>query len=399
MVSISGPETVVEGTMASYEVRLTGGAGSAPIDVTYTVTGAAIEGVDYTELSEKKVQIGASSATNTITFATITIMITDDGVEEVPETLVVTLTDATTDKGTVILGDPKVATSLIRAIGTKTVRVEAGSAAEGEAVTLVVSLRNEGGETTTATGDVTLAYSTADGSAAAGQDYTAASGAMLVIPTGESTRTITVRTMEDDREEENETFTVRLTLVDGPDDVALEMSSATGTITDDEGLTLAVEKQQVTVVEGSDATFAVTLAGGSGSADVLLRYKVEGTAKSGDDYEPPSRLLAIPAGQQAGAITIRTLTDDVLEGNETITVSLTDVDTVGTITLPTDGTQMDTTTLRDSGDTVIVSVADASPVTEDDAAVFTVSLTGKVASNLGSGLFDYHWQRRGERLC
>ena len=70
------------------------------------------------------------------------------------------------------------------------------------------------------TAAVTVAYTTADGTATAGFDYTAVAGTLTLQP-GATQRTLAVPVVDDSEEEESETFTVRLrdprnaTLADG----------------------------------------------------------------------------------------------------------------------------------------------------------------------------------------
>ena len=112
-----------------------------------------------------------------------------------------------------------------------------------------------------ASDDVTIAYATTDGSASAGKDYTATSGA-LNLESGASadTKTVTVETKPDSLFEGIEKFNLTLRLVSAPDDVTLEKRSVSGTINDNDALTVSVEAVQDAVVEGSVATFQVTLA-------------------------------------------------------------------------------------------------------------------------------------------
>ena len=73
---------------------------------------------------------------------------------------------------------------------------------------------------------LTVDYATADGSAHAGDDYTAASGT-LTFQTGESAQTITVAVLDDAHNEGEETLTLTLSNVSGG---VLTDSEATGTI-------------------------------------------------------------------------------------------------------------------------------------------------------------------------
>ena len=108
--------------------------------------------------------------------------------------------------------------------------VAGGAAAEG-AGTQNFTVRLDRG----ATGTVTVSYATADGTATAGSDYTAASGT-LTFAAGESARTVSVALLDDDADEEDETFTLTLTR---PSGAALADATATGTIWDDDVATPA----------------------------------------------------------------------------------------------------------------------------------------------------------------
>ena len=96
-------------------------------------------------------------------------------------------------------------------------KVEEGA---GAAVVFTVSLARA------ATQAVTVDYATADGTATAGQDYTAASGT-LSFAAGESSKTVSVAVLDDAHDEGEETFVLRLSNASG---AWLEDSEATGTI-------------------------------------------------------------------------------------------------------------------------------------------------------------------------
>ena len=79
---------------------------------------------------------------------------------------------------------------------------------------------------------VTVDYATADGSATAGEDYTAASGTLTFAP-GETSKTVAVPVLDDAVDEGEETFT--LTLSD-PSGAELADAEAVGTITNSDPL-------------------------------------------------------------------------------------------------------------------------------------------------------------------
>ena len=79
---------------------------------------------------------------------------------------------------------------------------------------------------------VTVHYATADGTATAGSDYTAASDTLLTFNPGETSKTVTVQVNGDMTVEANETFFVNLTNASGG---TIVDGQGQGTITDDDG--------------------------------------------------------------------------------------------------------------------------------------------------------------------
>ncbi len=77
---------------------------------------------------------------------------------------------------------------------------------------------------------VSVAYATADGTATAGSDYTAANGT-LVFAAGETSKTVAVAVTGDTAGEPDETFTLTLSK---PVNATLGQSTATGTVTNDD---------------------------------------------------------------------------------------------------------------------------------------------------------------------
>ena len=86
---------------------------------------------------------------------------------------------------------------------------------------------------------------------------------------------------------------------------------------------MSVTADQTSVNEGETATFTVTLPEDSTStAEVVVNYEVGGSATGGEDYTEPSQTLAIAAGAASGTISIVTLEDQILESDQTVTVTL-----------------------------------------------------------------------------
>ena len=175
-----------------------------------------------------------------------------------------------------------------------------------------------------AAGPVTVAYSTADGTAASGSDYLAANG-NLTFAAGETSKTITVKVKGDRAAEGNETFTVRLANAGG---ATIADGSATGTLTnDDAAATLpALSVGDVSLREGNSGTaelmFVVTL-DKAATGPVTVNYATaNGTATAGSDYAPLTGKLTFAAGETSKMVHVVVNGDTVLEANETFSLTL-----------------------------------------------------------------------------
>ena len=107
-------------------------------------------------------------------------------------------------------------------------------AAEGAAATFTAVLSG------VVSSPVTLHWSTSDGTAAAGADYTAASGTLTFPANSTARQILSVTTLGDALAEGDETFAVTLTDSGLPAGVSLGTASATGTILDEDELRASV---------------------------------------------------------------------------------------------------------------------------------------------------------------
>ena len=168
---------------------------------------------------------------------------------------------------------------------------------------------------------VTVAYTTADGTATAGSDYTGQSGVVTFNP-GTTTQTIDVIVQSDMLDEANETFFVDLS---GATNATIGDAHGTGTITDDDA-TPVLSINSVVVPEGdggtTDAVFTVRLSEASGRTVTVNYSAVSGTATSGSDYQATAGNLSFAPGQTEKTITVPVIGDARDEDDETYTVKL-----------------------------------------------------------------------------
>ena len=198
--------TVLEGNSATFVVDL-GGTSSTSVEVDYTVMGsgnpAAGEG-DFTP-EKGKLTIPAGRSTGTIEIEAV-----DDDILEPDETLQVMLTGAAPGNVVTVDQDPNdnSATTVIGASDSPAkVSVADVTVDEGETAMIEVKLSRMVSSPVTVTYDLDPTPST---------DYSAGSPERLVFEPGDTAKTIEVRTTPDTLAEDEETFTVTLSLTSPP---------------------------------------------------------------------------------------------------------------------------------------------------------------------------------------
>ena len=195
-----------------------------------------------------------------------------------------------------------------------TIIVDSPSVAENAgSLTFTVTLGTPGPDT------VEFEYETADGSATAGDDYTAKSGTLTFRPGESATQTVRVPISNDSLHELAETFTLRIS---GQQNAFV--TSGTGTILDDDGApTLSVSdiRADEDNTDG-EIEFTVTLSGAS-AQQVTVDYRTaDGTATAPDDYTAETGSLTFEPGDQEMKIPVTIYDDSAYEGNETLTLTL-----------------------------------------------------------------------------
>ena len=210
-------------------------------------------------------------------------------------------------------------------------------------------------------GNVTVDWETVDGTATAGEDYTAASGTVTFSP-GDSLKTISVRTLNDNGDEPNEDFNVRL--VNGSASGAMLPPAAQGreqtaTIRDNDPrprVTLSLSPPSISEQGGTSRVTAELDRFSASETTVTISVTPQGQADAGDYTLSSNRVLTIPAGetQSTGTVTIDAVDNDDLEGNKTLTVSGSAANAVG-IAGPGDVAL----TVRDNEQSLQLSIADA----------------------------------------
>ena len=203
-----------------------------------------------------------------------------------------------------------------------------------------------------ASGQVTVDWATADGTARAGTDYTAGSGS-LTFNAGDSSKTVSVSVTGDDVDEPDETFTVTLSSASGAD---ISDGTATGTIRDDDDeptVTLVLSSNSITEVNQQSTVTATLDHPSSEETTVTVSVAPVSPAVAGDYTLSTNRELTIAAGSttSTGTVTITSVNNTVDAPHKTVTVSATATNSLG-VTAPDDVTL----TIRDNDATPTVTL-------------------------------------------
>lgn len=173
---------------------------------------------------------------------------------------------------------------------------------------------------------VTVGYATAGGSASSGTDFTAASGTLTFSNGGALTQTISVPVTRDNIDENDESFVVNLGPVSG---ATLYIGIGNGTIVDDDNPP-TVSINSVFVTEGNAgttaATFTVSLSNPSSFPLNYTASTADLSATAPGDYQPIVDLpVAFAPLQTTQTVTVNVVGDNIVEGNETFGLNLSDV--------------------------------------------------------------------------
>src|SRR3954454_10389945 len=356
----SNAYTVVEsGGFATITVTRTG-APNLSESVQYATAAAgstpATPTADYTPISTPQ----------TLTFApgemskTFQVQITDDSNAESPENVNVVLSNPQNLSGGAAptLGANNPATLTINDDDVSTFSFQSTLFSVGESVGNATITVVRGGATNIA---ASVNYSTSNGTASAGSDYTAASGTLNFLA-GQTVKTFSIPILPDTSDEPNETVNLALS------------SGATSE------LSIADDDSPNESVQFSDTTYSVNEADGTATITVTLGQPLptsttvhyatsDGTATDGSDYTGQSGTLTFSAGQTQKTFQIPILNPATPDPEDDETINLT---------LTTPGTSL---VLGDPSVATLTIVDDDPPGLIDfKSLTYSVSETGLVAT-------------------
>ncbi len=308
IVASDSTATEVGLTTGQFTITRTGVTAS-PLTVYFTVSGTATSGSDY-EAIGTTVTIPASASS-----AAITVTPIDDSLIEANETVVLTLN---ADASYAIGSTGSATVTIISDDSHGSIRLSASAYSVNESgSTVTVTVMRTGGSI----GAVGINYATANGTAAAGADYTAASGT-LSWPDGDmSDKTFSVSIIDDLLGEPSEIFSVALSSPAGGAALGTP-NTATVTILDNEPV-LGITASASTATEAglTAGQFRVTRTGPT-TSPLTVNFTVSGTALSGSDYAAIGTSVTIPVGASEATIAVMPLDDAQYELNETVIATL-----------------------------------------------------------------------------
>ena len=235
--------------------------------------------------------------------------------------------------------------------------------------------------------DITVTYSlggTAT-STGAGQDYNVSgTSGIIVFGTNDSSIDVDVTPIDDNLVEVDETVVLTVTGVSSSAYVVGSPSADTITIIDDDVFTATISATDAAAAENTPANATGTFTIDLGSPNItgvpiVVTYNITGTAVNGADYNTIAASVSIPNGQQTRTVSIAPIDDLILEGTETVILTLTD--SSPDYDLGVAATQTATVNIADN-DQASLSIADVA-VNEDIASgnlvfnvVLSVAVTG-----------------------
>src|ERR1044071_7917226 len=154
---------------------------------------------------------------------------------------------------------------------------------------------------------VSCSFATSNGTATAGSDYVATSGALSFAP-GEVEKPVAVVVNGDAVDETQETFFLDISNVKN---ATVSSSRETGFINDDDGPTISIN--DVSVTEGNSglkaATFTLTLSGPSVEPIAIRAITAPGTATASSDYNSLNLVVTFQPGTVTRTVDVMIIGD------------------------------------------------------------------------------------------
>jgi hypothetical protein len=252
------------------------------------------------------------------------------------------------------------------------------SVSESNASAAIIVTRNNGSN-----GTITVDYTTSNGTATAGEDYTATTGTLTFL-NGETGKLLSIPITNDSKDEPDETLTITLSNPTGGAQL-VSPSSAVVTISDNDNPP-TVSVNDLSIVEGNENltpfTFTVSLSEASGFATSVNWTTAGGTANPTTDFQTNSGTVNFAAGETSKQIAVQVLGETLVEINETFSVNLT------APTMATLGDGSGTGTILDDDNPGKFSFSLA-PYTVGEASGSATVTVARISGDAGTATVDY----------
>jgi hypothetical protein len=309
------------------------------------------------------------------TSVTVSVPTRVDNVVKPDKTLTMSITSAT---GGSTVGSPNSAQTTITNNNVPTLTLTGG-----------VTVSPGGSATLTVTADQAPLHDTQismtfAGDAAPGADYHTVNP-VLTMSAGTTSTSVTINTLVNPVIQPDRHIVVSINAAPGtysigsPGITVITVSGATGSA----ALPVVTLRSAVTsLVKGQPFAVTVSLSQGL-SSSLTMAFTYSGTAVQGTDYTPPAGSIVVPAGQTSAQVTIPTITDNSVEADRVLTVSLAPSPvyqigspsrvsvTITSAVLPTLSITIGTPTVTEGGTATFTITADQAPV-KDTSVSYTV---------------------------
>lgn len=362
-----GNVSIVEGDTDTTDISFTATLNNAVqggFTVNYsTVDGTAIGGVDYQPVSGSLTWAGTAGETKLIS-----VTINNDVLIEPDKTFSLELSG--------ISGAIVNIANISLTSGTATIENNDGASLRINDVTLA---EGDNG-TTTFTFDLTIDkavsggfsvdYTTSDGTATAGEDYTSVTDSVTFAGTAGEVQSVSIAVSGDIIVESDETFNVTLSNADSQD-VTIAKAVGVGTITNDDNAALSID--DVTANEGNSGdypifSFTVTLDTNVDGGLTVDYATQDNTATAGSDYISNTGALAF-----AGTV------------GETQTINVTVIG--DPITEPTEIFDLVLSNISNTG--VDITDVGVGTITNDDSVALTITDATRIEGNSGTANMSF----------
>nr|WP_321405449.1 Ig-like domain-containing protein [uncultured Carboxylicivirga sp.] len=333
--------------------------------ISFTITGSATSGVDYNAITSS-ITLPANQAS-----VTVPVEVIADILVEEDETVILTITGSdnadhtigTSDQATITITDNDVATLSVFATTQAAEDISDGL--------FTISTPATSNSAT----NITVAIS---GTATSGTDYTAISTTVL-LPANSTSVTVPLEVLTDAIVEGDETVILNLVSTDNPEVSVGTTNSATNTIADNDIATLSVAATTQAAEDNSDGLFTITSSNPI-SSNVDISFSMSGSATSDIDYTIVNSPITLDANNLSITIPVIVLSDVLVEGDETVALTLNS--TTNNTSVST-GTDNSATILITDNDIADFSLSTSTiNLDENGTANFTVVLDSQPLNNV-----------------